>query len=105
MQGTLPVIGKASLCIGSVRDQVKKLELNAVTLKDVPWIKYRGGKKIVEMTIDSGAAAAVVPKGAFDDDLIRTSRTETEVVATASGHRCRIVWNSASKLCRTMVLE
>ena len=25
--------------------------------------------------------------GAFDDDLIRTSRTETEVFATASGHR------------------
>ena len=39
------------------------------------------------MTIDSGAAATVVPKGAFDDALVRTSRTESEVFATASGHR------------------
>ena len=39
------------------------------------------------MTIDSGAAAPVVPRGAFDDDLIETSRTKTEVFATASGHR------------------
>ena len=39
------------------------------------------------MTIDSGAAATVVPRGAFDDDLIGASRTKTEVFATASGHR------------------
>ena len=39
------------------------------------------------MTIDSGAAATVAPRGDFDDDLIRASRTETEVFATASGHR------------------
>ena len=71
----------------SVRDQVRKHELNAVVLKDVPWIKYKDGKKIVEMTIDSGAAATVAPRGASDDDLIETSRNKIEVFATASGHR------------------
>jgi len=39
------------------------------------------------MAIDSGAAATVAPRGAFDDDLIETSRTKTEIFATASGHR------------------
>ena len=66
---------------------MKRLEFNAVTLKDAPWSKYRDGKKIVEMIIDSGAAPTVALEGAFDDDLIRTSRTETEVFATTSGHR------------------
>ena len=97
LKGTPPVIGKNSLCIGSVRDQVKKLELNAVALKDVPWIKYMDGKNIVEMTSDSGAAATVVPRGAFDDDLIRASRTETEVFATASGHRMPTYGNQRIK--------
>jgi len=39
------------------------------------------------MTIDSGAAATVVPKGAFDEPMVRTNRTESEVFATASGRR------------------
>ena len=44
LTGTLPVIGKKPLCIGSVKDQANRLELNAVILKDVPWIKYRDGE-------------------------------------------------------------
>ena len=39
------------------------------------------------MTIDSGAVATVVPRGAFDAEMIETLRTRTEVFATASGHK------------------
>ena len=81
------MIGKNSSCTASAKDRAKRLELNAVTFKGSPWVKYRDGKRVIEMTIDSGAAATVAPKGAFDDALVRTSRTESEVFATASGHR------------------
>ena len=69
------------------KDQVKQTEVYGVTSKDAPWVKIRNGRRFIEMTIDSGAAATVAPKGAFDDALVRTSRTESEVFATASGHR------------------
>ena len=36
---------------------------------DVPWMKERNGKRIVELTIDSGAAVSVVPKGTFNEPL------------------------------------
>ena len=51
------------------------------------WVKIRNGRRSTEMAIDSGVAATVVPKGAFDDPMTRASRTESEVFATASGHR------------------
>ena len=73
--------------VRSIVDQVRSFELNAVASGDVPWIKMRNGRQIVEMTIDSGAAATVVPRGAFDAEVIETLRTRTEVFATASGHR------------------
>ena len=73
--------------VRSIVDQVRSFELNAVASGDVPWIKMRNGRQIVEMTIDSGAAATVVPRGAFDAEFIETLRTRTEVFATASGHR------------------
>ena len=75
--------------VGSIADQVRALnsELSTVASGDAPWIKMRNGRQIVEMTIDSGAAATVVPRGAFDAKVIETLRTRTEVFATASGHR------------------
>jgi len=73
----------------SVRDAVRKYErqLDAVSSLEVPWIKTRNGKTFVEMTIDSGAAATVVPRGAFDAKIMETLRTRNEVFATASGQR------------------
>jgi len=82
-----PVKGSNSACMRSVKDQARTLEVNGVTSKDAPWVKIRNGRRFIEMTIDSGAAATVAPKGAFDDPMMRTSRTESEVFATASGHR------------------
>jgi len=75
--------------VGSIADQVRAFnsELNTVASGEAPWIKMRNGRQIVEMTIDSGAAATVVPRGAFDAKVIETLRTRTEVFATASGHR------------------
>ena len=41
----------------------------------------------MEMIIDSGAAATVVPRVAFGAKVLETFRTRNEVFATASGHR------------------
>ena len=71
----------------SPNDTIRLLQLDAVSSLEVPWIKSRGGRTFVEMTIDSGAAATVVPRGAFDTQLVETARTRNEVFATASGQR------------------
>ena len=71
----------------SPNDRIRLLQLDAVSSLEAPWIKSRGGRTFVEMTIDSGAAATVVPRGAFDTQLVQTARTRSEVFATASGQR------------------
>ena len=84
--------------IRSVRDQVRKLELNAVVSKDVPWLKYRSGRKILEMAIDSGTAATVVPRGAFDDEVIVTCRPKLKYSQLQAGTRCQTMASSEFEL-------
>ena len=56
--------------------------------KEVPWTKYRTGRKI-DRGSDNGlwSSCTVVPRGAFDDEMIETCTTKTEVFATASGRK------------------
>ena len=53
---------------------------------DVPRMKERNGKRIVELTIDSGAAVSVVPKGTFNEPLQIAERVKSEMYRSASGH-------------------
>ena len=73
--------------MASTNDTVRLLQLDAVSSLEAPWIKSRGGRTFIEMTIDSGVAATVVPRGAFNTQLLQTARTRSEVFATASGQR------------------
>jgi len=83
----IEMLATSAEMVASLKDSVRLSQLDAVSSQEVPWIKSRGGKTFVEMTIDSGAAATVVPRGAFDTQIVETVRTRNEVFATASGQR------------------
>ena len=104
LKGTPPVIGRQPLTIGSMKDQGTKLELNAVVLKDVPWIKYKDGKKTAEMTIDSGAAATVAPRWLSTTILLKLAELKLKSSQLQADIECQITGNSALELCRVEVL-
>ena len=99
------MIGRQSLTIGSAKDQARKLELNAVVLKDVPWVRYRNGRMIEEMAINLGAGATVVPRGPSTTILLKLADLKLKPSQLQAGTECQITGSSALELCQAVVLR
>jgi len=64
---------------------LRELEICALSSADVPWVKEHGGRRYVEVTVDSGAAATVVPVGAFSAPIRQTPKVGVQTFRSASG--------------------
>jgi len=52
---------------------------------EAPWIYESGGKRIVEATMDSGAAVTVVPRGASNAAIVPTTKPNCNHFRVANG--------------------
>ena len=63
------------------------LEFDAIRPNDAPWVYSSNDRRIVEVTMDSGAAATVVPRGTSIAKLGPVTKASCTNFRVANGHR------------------
>ena len=97
VNGTLPVSGNLNdQTFGiqgifedmfSEEDVKNRLEFDAIRPDGAPWVYSSNGRRIVEVTMDSGAAATVVPRGTSIAKLGPVTKANCTNFRVANGHR------------------